>query len=222
MLAVFDWDGTLMDSTRKIVVCMQRAAKDGGLPALDDPVIENIIGLGLPEAIESLYPGLPAAKADHLRVRYAEYFVNLDRTPMPLFDGVVEGLQALRTQGVRLAVATGKSRKGLDRILGMLDLQHLFDVTRCADETASKPNPKMLQELLAVTAMGVERAVMVGDTEYDMAMAKAIAMPRIAVDYGAHHIDRLKPYEPVLCAGHFSDVTHWILQNLTARPLLRS
>ena len=110
-----------------------------------------------------------------------------------------------------MAVATGKSRRGLDRILANMEMAHFFAATRCADETASKPDPLMLTELLDVTGKSPERAVMVGDTEYDMAMAQALDMPRVAVSYGAHSVDRLKPYAPALCADHFGEVMQWLL-----------
>ncbi len=212
MLAVFDWDGTLMDSTQKIVGCMQKAAKSLGLPVLEPASIQNIIGLGLPEAIARLYPDLPAHWAEPLRQQYAHQYVTLDATPTPFFDGVEDGLAQLQARGVPMAVATGKSRKGLDRVLAQVNMAQLFCATRCADETASKPNPLMLQDLLAHSGLQAAQAVMVGDTEYDLAMANAIAMPAIAVGYGAHAPERLTPYNPLLCTQDFNAVVQCILQ----------
>lgn len=209
MFYIFDWDGTLSNSTAKIVYCMQLAAEDSELEVLDDAVIKNIIGLGLPEAIETLYPYLDQAKALQLKQHYASHFVRQDTKPSPFFPGVMDTLKALKSDGHLLAVATGKSRRGLDRVLANLGLEDFFHGTRCADETASKPHPLMLSELLEQFEVKVDDAVMVGDTEYDMAMAAQISMPRIAVSYGAHHVDRLRVYDPVLCLDEFQQILAW-------------
>lgn len=209
MLYIFDWDGTLSNSTTKIISCMQKAAKETGLPSRPDETIKNIIGLGLPEAIRLLYPEASSSKADDLQVHYVENFVSDDANPSPFFPGVMKTLEHLRDQGHMLTVATGKSRKGLDRVLKNLSMTSFFHSTRCADETASKPAPLMLEELLGEFSVGVDEAVMVGDTEYDMAMAHALGMAKIAVTYGAHHIDRLKTYDPVLCVDEFEKILTW-------------
>lgn len=205
MFFIFDWDGTLCDSTPKIVRCMQMAAREVGLPELEDAAVMNIIGLGLPEAIASLYPEASDLVAQSLKGAYSKCFIN-DASLSPFFEGVEEGLHLLRDRGFHLAVATGKSRKGLDRVLAEMGLAGFFHGSRCADETVSKPHPKMLYELLDELRYQPETAIMVGDTEYDMRMAQQAAVPRIAVSYGAHHIDRLKPYEPKLCVDRFSQV----------------
>ena len=210
MLFIFDWDGTLSDSTAKITKAMQVAAIDLGWPVLADAQIHNIIGLGLPEAMSCLYPGRTAAEYHRLRDAYAGHFLALDQAqPSEFFPGVLGTLASLQQQGHILTVATGKSRKGLDRILAALGVADLFVASRCADETASKPHPLMLEQLLEAFAVPVSAAVMIGDTEYDMAMARAIDMPRIAVSYGAHHIDRLRPYEPELCLDEFEQLLAW-------------
>lgn len=209
MFFIFDWDGTISNSASKIVACMQQAAKDCGLEVLNDETIRNIIGLGLPEAIQALYPAIDARQAQALRDGYADHFVKNDVKPSPFFPGVMDTLNALKSQGFILAVATGKSRKGLDRVLDNLELNSFFHGSRCADETASKPHPLMLSELLAEFEVSAEQAVMVGDTEYDMAMAAELNMPRIAVSYGAHHIDRLKNYAPNMCIDDFSQILNW-------------
>lgn len=210
MLFIFDWDGTLSDSTAKITCAMQMAARDLGWPVLADHAVHNIIGLGLPEAMASLYPQRSPAQYQQLRNAYAGHFLALDEAqPSEFFPGVLETLANLRQQGHILTVATGKSRAGLDRILGALGVAELFSATRCADETASKPHPLMLEQLLAEFALAAEDAVMIGDTEYDMEMARRIAMPRIAVSYGAHHIDRLRSYDPVLCLDQFDQLKAW-------------
>lgn len=199
MLFIFDWDGTLSDSTAKIVGCMQEAAGNLSLPSLAPLDVQEIIGLGLPEAIRRLYPELSEADCRALGAEYRRCYVVADQTPSDFFPGVLETLDVLRASGNRLSVATGKSRKGLDRVLSQLELSDYFDATRCADETASKPDPLMLHELLSHFGCVAQDAVMVGDTEYDMAMADAAQVPRVAVSFGAHHIDRLRTYEPVLC-----------------------
>ncbi|MFT5083876.1 MAG: phosphoglycolate phosphatase [Lentisphaeria bacterium] len=206
MFFIFDWDGTICDSTAKIVRCMQMAAEDANLSILDDDVIKNIIGLGLPEAIVALYPEIQADDIKELRAAYANHFVREDTQPSPFFPGVMETLETLRDSGYTLAIATGKSRRGLDRVLKNVKLGSFFNATRCADETASKPNPLMLNELLAEFSVDVHDAVMVGDTEYDMAMASEIRMRKIAVSYGAHHIDRLKKHHPIMCIDNFKEM----------------
>lgn len=209
MLFIFDWDGTISNSTAKIVKCMQNAAADIGVEVLESDVVQNIIGLGLPEAIEVLYPEESDSIREEVRVGYSKHFVREDQTPSPFFDGVMDTLEQLKLQGHQLAVATGKSRKGLDRVLGNLKLDNFFDSSRCADETASKPDPKMLHELLDEFSLSVNDAAMIGDTEFDMAMAHKIGMPRIAVSYGAHHIDRLRVYKPDMCVDYFSEILNW-------------
>jgi len=209
MLLIFDWDGTISDSAAKIVACMQDAAEQCGQRICSAEEIKNIIGLGLPEAMRALYSGISDKDSEQMQKAYASHFVAADVQPSPFFSGAMETMQALRDAGHYLAVATGKSRHGLDRVLERLDLQDFFHSTRCADETASKPQPLMLQELLEEFSCDLGDAVMIGDTEYDMAMAKAIGMDKIAVSYGAHHIDRLKPYDPVLCVDEFAQMLGW-------------
>lgn len=216
MLFIFDWDGTLCDSTGKIVRCMQLAARRVGLRDLEDFEVLNIIGLGLPEALSSLFPGVPAASLQAVSQAYAKYFVADERTPMGFFQGVEETLNHLRDQGYQLAIATGKSRRGLERVLDSLKMQGFFHGSRCADETCSKPDPAMLRALLAEFRRHSDDAVMVGDTEYDMEMARRAEMPRVAVSYGAHTIERLRPYEPILCIDHFPEI-RTLLANIPQR-----
>ncbi|MCR6651501.1 MAG: HAD-IA family hydrolase [Cellvibrionaceae bacterium] len=206
MLFIFDWDGTLCDSTGKIVRCMQLAAHKLGLRELEDSEVLNIIGLGLPEAVHTLFPGASAEMVGALSRAYSDFFIADEQSQMTLFSGVEETLHQLRDDGYQLTIATGKSRRGLARILESLDMQNFFHGSRCADETRSKPDPAMLHELLAEFGRASADAVMVGDTEYDMEMARRANMPRIAVSYGAHAIDRLRPYEPVMCLDHFPDI----------------
>lgn len=205
VMLVFDWDGTLCDSLHRIAYCLQLAADDVGLPVptLDDA--KNIIGLGLYEALAQLFPGIENSTIQVLRNSYAEHFRREDQVPSPLFADVERSLVDLRDQGYVLTVATGKSRAGLDRVLQALDMTHFFHSTRCADETASKPDPLMLRSLLEQYALTAEQAVMVGDTTFDMEMAQRAGMPRIAVSYGAHPLGQLLRYEPLACIDKLVD-----------------
>lgn len=138
-LVIFDWDGTVMDSTGRIIACMHKAGADLCLPVLEDDTVREIIGLGLPEALRTLYPGIDDGELERMRARYAVHFVAAEQRPSLLYPGARETLEALRGAGVRLAVATGKSRKGLDRVWASSGLAGYFDASRCADETHSKP-----------------------------------------------------------------------------------
>jgi phosphoglycolate phosphatase len=209
-LIVFDWDGTLMDSAAKIVRCFIQAATDVGFPGLDEVAIRNIIGLGLREALDALLPDTDEDLREQVAERYRQHFLHLDRTEMPLFPGVREGLEELTRKGYRLAVATGKARRGLDRVLKEVSMTHLFAATRCADEAGSKPHPRMLLDLLDQTGASANRALMVGDTVYDLQMARAAAMDSLAVSYGAHDRDRLLAYSPLNCFGSFPEVYAWL------------
>lgn len=216
-LVIFDWDGTLMDSIARIVSSMQAAAVDIGWGALDAAAVRNIVGLGLPEAIAELCPGITAGQAEALKERYAWYFVKGNgvsgsEADMSWYPGVEQGLARLAaTPDLRLAVATGKSRKGLNRAFREHGIESLFAASRTADETCSKPNPQMLEELLVELEVPVERAVMVGDTEYDMAMAAALGMDGIAVSYGVHSRERLQACRPVVMADDFQAVMDALL-----------
>ncbi|SDI77147.1 HAD family hydrolase [Billgrantia gudaonensis] len=210
-LVIFDWDGTLMDSAARIVSSMQAAAHEAGWGALPDEAVRDIIGLGLPEAIARLCPGIDAERAELLRSRYAFHFVQGDATPMRFFPGVVEGIVRLRASAERrLAVATGKSRKGLDRIFRESDSARWFHASRTADLTRSKPHPLMLEELLAELDVDVGEAVMVGDTEYDLEMARALDMDRVAVTWGVHAPARLEASRPVYMAESVAALFDWL------------
>jgi phosphoglycolate phosphatase len=212
LLLIFDWDGTLSDSTAKIIACLQQAADSAGQRVCSDAAIMNIIGLGLPESMRELYPELKQTQHDEIRHYYSEHFIREDQTPSPFFEGVQEGLEQLRDRGHLLTVATGKSRKGLDRVLNKLQLETFFHGSRCADETASKPNPQMLSELLNEFSTHKDEAIMLGDTEYDMSMAKQLAMPRVAVSYGAHAVERLEKFQPLACVDNFSEFVDWVIK----------
>ncbi|WP_372739565.1 HAD-IIIA family hydrolase [Neptunomonas sp.] len=200
----------MIDSTARIVSSMQSAARDLDLRHLQDHEAREIIGLGLPEAIQALYPGISGDLLVPMRDRYVYHYMEGDSTPTSLFPGVQQTLESLHKKGYRLAVATGKSRHGLDRVLADTGLGWLFEITRCADETTSKPHPHMLEEILIESGISADDAVMIGDTEFDLKMGVQAGMDTIAVSYGAHHINRLKQYNPVLEMHAFPDLEAWL------------
>ena len=205
-LLIFDWDGTLCDSLSRIALCLQLSAADVGLPEPSLAAAKNIVGLGIDEVMRELFPGVDSAMTAKLRAAYSAHFIREDSTPSAFFPGVKEHLEKLREQGFTLAVATGKSRKGLDRVLDAVDMTDFFHSTRCADETASKPHPAMLFSLLEEFNVAPEAALMVGDTSYDMEMARAAQVPRLAVSYGAHTRERLLAYQPIACIDKFESI----------------
>ena len=209
-LIIFDWDGTLMDSVDKIVRCMQAAASDLAYPDPGAASIRHIIGLGLTEAMQALFPSLAAADHGRLTQRYREHFLHHDQTPMPLFPGVDQGLQQLNQKNYLLAVATGKARRGLDRVLADTAMQGLFCATRCADEAFSKPHPQMLADILTATGVAPQRALMVGDTTYDMQMAHNAGVAGLAVSYGVHGREDLMRAGALACLNTFEEVCAWL------------
>ena len=202
-LAIFDWDGTLMDSVGRIVACVQGAARDCELAVPAPSQIRQIIGLSLDVAMSRLFPlrsdsgtAIDERQIAMLIDRYRHHYLH-DTTPSPLFAGVGELLHDWRSQGLQLAVATGKSRRGLDRVLDETGLRPLFVTSRGADEVRSKPDPLMLEQILAELGLSPKQAVMIGDSIHDMAMAEAFAMPRIGVTWGVDSREALSRYEPV-------------------------
>lgn len=205
-LVIFDWDGTISDSVARIVNSMQSAAVELDMAMPTYLEVKEIIGLGLTEAVFRLFPQASREQVFQLQTSYSRHYRAEDNAPCPFFPGVEETLHQLKADGYQLAVATGKSRAGLDRVLLSLGMEDFFHNSRCADETLSKPHPLMLEELLAEFDLPAEAAVMVGDTEFDMEMAVNAGMPRIAVSYGAHHADRLHAFEPLACVDLFSEI----------------
>ena len=196
-LIIFDWDGTLMDSTAQIINCMQLATKEVGAEQRSDAAIRDIIGLGLEEAIHALYPEATQDFINQTVIVYRDYYLFKDKTPSPLFAGVVDMLDELREGGYDLAIATGKSRRGLDKGLNETNLHDYFPITRCADETRSKPDPQMLSEILTDYNTQHTTALMIGDSEYDLQMANNAHMASLAVTYGVHDLQRLMQQKPV-------------------------
>lgn len=214
-LIVFDWDGTLMDSESRIVNCMQAAIRDLGLAERSRDELKNVIGLGLKEALNTLYPGGDDAALGKLVERYRHHFLYEDTTPSELFTGVVEMLQALNQAGYFLAIATGKGRLGLEHALAASQLGPLFHATRCADETRSKPHPQMLEELLDYFAVEPDQSIMIGDTEFDLQMATNAKTHSVAVSYGVHHRDRLLNHAPLACLDDVNQLHSWLATNIT-------
>ncbi|ADJ27151.1 HAD family hydrolase [Nitrosococcus watsonii] len=208
-LIVFDWDGTLMDSEARIVASMRSAIHDLSFPFREDAQLRNVIGLGLPEALAMLYPDGDKVMRGALVERYRHYYLSADPTPSRLFEGAEELLKKLREQGYLMAIATGKGRSGLDRILPEVGVAHYFCASRCADETASKPNPRMLLEIIAQTQVEPGETLMVGDTEYDLLMAKYAGTDALAVSYGVHEKARLQRCGPVDCVDSIAALGDW-------------
>lgn len=212
-LIVFDWDGTLMDSEARIVACVRAAIQDLELPHLEDGAIKNIIGLGLREAIDTLYPGSDEQVHRNMADRYRYHFLTGDPTPSELFDGSKETLEALYDAGYLLAVATGKGRVGLDKVLQETGLGDLFHATRCSDETFSKPHPQMLLELMDVLGAEPQETLMIGDTEYDLLMAKNAGTDALGVSYGVHEVERLEKHDPLDILNAIVELNDWLAQS---------
>ena len=213
-LIIFDWDGTLFDSVGQIVASLQFAAQQFAQP-LTDADAKSIIGLGLPEVAQRLFPQVPELHSEILK-SYADHYV-ANSTGDRWFDGVAEMLHELKSAGLQLAVATGKSRKGLDRVLNQTQSRELFTVTRAASETKSKPDPLMLSEILVETGVTAEQAIMVGDTSYDLEMALNIAMPRVGVSYGVHSIETLNHFNPLHIAPNVENLSKFLLNHAALR-----
>ncbi|MCQ4294745.1 HAD-IA family hydrolase [Pseudomonas stutzeri] len=208
---IFDWDGTLVDSIGRIVESIHVAARNCGLPQIDDGLVKGIIGLALPEAIAVLYPDQATiGLIEDFRHCYSEHYLALETEPSALYPGVAEALSEFRDAGYLLAVATGKGRRGLDRVLAGQGWEDFFDITRCADETASKPDPRMVQEILAHCGARPEQALMVGDSVFDLQMARRAGVDSVAVSYGAQPLHILQRYEPRAAINHFSELRSWL------------
>ena len=211
-LIVFDWDGTLMDSTSTIVKCIQAAARDLGLPVPHDDDASHVIGLGLHEAMQAVMPNIDPSLYPRMVERYRFHFLSKDHE-LVLFDGVREMLNELSQDAYFLAVATGKSRVGLNRAMNAVGLLSLFDATRCADETFSKPHPAMLQELTRELGQDMKRTLMIGDTTHDLLMANNAGAAAVAVQYGAHPHDQLLACNPVYSAATVGELHRWLSDN---------
>ena len=211
-LIVFDWDGTLMDSTATIVTCIQAAAKDLGLPVPNASASAQVIGLGLMEAMQAVLPDVDAKYYPKMAERYRYHYLSRDHE-LPLFPGVREMLDDLSQQSYFLAVATGKSRVGLNRAMNSANLLAMFDATRCADETFSKPHPAMLLELTRELGQDLQRTLMIGDTTHDLLMANNAGVAAVAVEYGAHEKSELLSLNPLYSADTVQALHQWLSEN---------
>jgi phosphoglycolate phosphatase len=211
-LIVFDWDGTLMDSTGTIVHCIQAAARDLGLPVPERKAAAYVIGLSLQDAMEAALPGLDPAMVPRVVERYRYHYLSRDQG-LTLFEGVQEMLADLSERGYFLAVATGKSRVGLNRALHTAQLASYFDATRCADESFSKPHPAMLHEITRELGQDMERTVMIGDTTHDLLMAANAGAASIGVHYGAHDAHELEALKPAFSATSVPQLHQWLVEN---------
>lgn len=211
-LIVFDWDGTLMDSTSAIVKSLQDSAADLGLPTPDRKKAAHVIGLGLREALETVLPDVSPDYYPQLVERYRTHFLK-NSVSLSLFDGVRDMLDDLKKQDYVLAVATGKSRAGLNRAIDEVGLQGYFDASRTADETHSKPHPAMLLELTEQLGEPMGRTVMIGDTTHDLLMANNAGARGIAVQYGAHSPAELQLMHPMYSADSVGELHRWLNEN---------
>ncbi|MBW4933615.1 HAD family hydrolase [Marinobacter sp. F4206] len=205
-VVIFDWDGTLVDSVEHIAESLHQAATELGYPQLEREAYRDIIGLGMVEALEKLYPGISRDEMNAIREGYGRYFFSKVTSPQNVFKGMADVVTDLRTSGRGCSVATGKSRRGLDMALVSSGLGKHFDITRCADETRSKPDPAMLEEIVRFYGIDPSEAVMIGDTRYDLDMAQRLGMPSIGVEWGVHKRDVLEDYSPHAVVNSVADL----------------
>jgi phosphoglycolate phosphatase len=211
-LLVFDWDGTIVDSTAMIAACIQKAAADLGLVVPTLERASHVIGLGLQDALARAVPDLPAAQVDEFSARYRHHYFACE-PDIVLFEGIRALLVERAEAGLLLAVATGKSRRGLARAFEATGLGRFFQSSRCADETHSKPHPAMLLELAEELNVAPERTVMIGDTTHDLQMAGAAGAGAVGVTYGAHTREQLAEHAPLMLAGSVDELHRWLRAN---------
>lgn len=212
MLLIFDWDGTLQNTIEKIVICMQKSAAEQGIECPSKEAVRDVIGLSLNGAMDKLFGDtLNDDQRKKLQKIYSRIYNEEDQTPTPFFENAFQLLQELKSNGHMLAVATGKRRQGLDRILDKHNLHDQFDITRCADETASKPDPLMLHEILEKTDTPKEHAIMIGDSYYDMLMAQKADVSAIGVTHGVHKAEKLKEGGASETVNNLKELGHALL-----------
>jgi phosphoglycolate phosphatase len=211
-LIVFDWDGTLMDSTRAIVASIQAAATDLGIQPPSDERAQHIIGLGLIDALRHALPDLPTERYHDVAERYRHHYLLRDQD-LSLFDGAADLIEELTLAGHSLAVATGKTRKGLDRAFEVTGLGPCFHASRCADECHSKPHPQMLEELMDEFGVEPNATLMIGDTTHDLLMARNAGVAALGVAYGAHPQETLEAATPLYCAANVAQLAAWLRQH---------
>ncbi|MCM8596799.1 HAD-IA family hydrolase [Accumulibacter sp.] len=208
-LLVFDWDGTLLDSAGAIVSAISSACADLGLVPPPEERARHVIGLGLKAALQYALPDLGEDRYPELAERYRHHYLAGDQE-LQLFAGVAELIGELAADGFLLAVATGKSRHGLDRALAASGIGSYFDASRCADECFSKPHPQMLHELLDELSVDADKALMIGDTTHDLQMASNAGVQSLAVSYGAHTAADLGRFRPLACLQHSEELHAWL------------
>jgi phosphoglycolate phosphatase len=211
-LIVFDWDGTLFDSTKLIARCIQAACMDLGTTVPSDRDASYVIGLGLSDALRHAAPELPRDRYRELGERYRQHYI-ASQNDIVLFDGTLEMLRALKSRNHWLGVATGKTRRGLDDALERSELKDLFDATRTADETAGKPDPRMLHELMRELGATPDRTLMIGDTTHDLLLAANAGCAAVGVGFGAHEHQAFAPYAPLHVAHSTGDLAAWLAQH---------
>ena len=211
-LIAFDWDGTLFDSTALITRSIQAACADLGVVVPSDKDASYVIGMGLIEALQHAAPGLPRERYSEMGQRYRHHY-SVSQQGLSLFRGALEMLAALKARNLLLAVATGKSRSGLNESLSDVQLRGVFDATRTADETSSKPHPQMLLELMAELGVSAERTLMVGDTTHDLQLAVNAGCPSVGVSYGAHEPSTFAALRPLHIAHSVADLNAWLALN---------
>lgn len=211
-LVAFDWDGTLFDSTAIIVRCIQAAVQDVGGTTPSDAQAAWVIGMGLMQALAHAAPDVPPERYPQLGERYRHHYV-AHQNDLSLFEGVLPMLHTLRQRNHWLTVATGKSRRGLDEVLKAVQLQGVFDDSRTADETAGKPDPRMLHELMRTFGADPARTLMIGDTTHDLQMAANAGCPCIGVSYGAHDHAEFDAFKPLFVAHSVSELHAWLQEH---------
>jgi len=210
-LVIFDWDGTLMDSVDRIVSSMQSAAKAVGLAIPSNDAAKQIIGLSIPEALKELFAGITDEQIETMRLQYKYEYLEGDTTPTPLFDDAINLLTQLKQERKLLAVATGKGREGLNRVLQVSETNGFFHTTRCAGEMPSKPDPEMLISILAELNIASHEALMIGDTSHDLKMAQNAGVDSIGVTFGVHNKEVLEQYAPKAIVGSLSELHQLLL-----------
>lgn len=210
-LLVFDWDGTLMDSIGSIVACTRATLQDLGLPGLPDEKIRGTIGLGLRETVDVLWPGGGDELYNQVLECYRKHWLSTWRDQPVLFEGVCDLLRELEAEGYLLAIATGKGRRGLDHVLEQTGLAHLFHATRTVDEAFSKPHPQMLLDILDELGVSPRDAVMIGDTTYDLEMARNAGTAAVGVCTGSHCREELERLGPVACLDGVVGLREWLV-----------
>jgi phosphoglycolate phosphatase len=211
-LVIFDWDGTLMDSVDRIVSSMQSAAQTVGLVSPLDHDVKQIIGLSLTTALETLFTSITAEQIEAMLVQYKYEYLEGDNTPTPLFENAINLLTQLKQHNKLLAVATGKGREGLNRVLNVSETSAFFNTTRCAGEMPSKPDPTMLNSILEELKIAPHEAIMIGDTSHDLKMAQNAGVDSIGVTFGVHDRDVLSRYKPKVIVDSLAELHQLLLR----------